>query len=162
MKLLAFFRRKNDLREEIESHLKIATADRVARGESQDEARKAAVREFGNVPLIADVTRERWGWLRLEQLMQDLRFALRQLGRSPGFAFTAIAVLALGIGASVAIFAFVDAALTQQHRLYDYWGAARGFPFCSSGQSGFLGRSQRTQRLRQAPSLPRIVWHRAG
>jgi macrolide transport system ATP-binding/permease protein len=81
--------------------------------ELPDEARRAALREFGNVPLVADVTRERWGALRLEPLMQDLRFALRQSARNQGFAFTAIAVLTLGFGASVAIFAFVDVALIK-------------------------------------------------
>lgn len=96
--MFRFSRRKNDLKEEIESHIKMATADRVARGESPEEARRAALREFGNVPLIADVTRERWGSLRVELLMQDVRFALRQLARNRSFAFTAIAVLTLGFG----------------------------------------------------------------
>ena len=77
--------RKDDLTEELESHLRMAVADRVARGESPAEARRAAMREFGNVPLIADVTRERWGWMRLEHLLQDLQFAFRQMRRSPGF-----------------------------------------------------------------------------
>lgn len=113
MSILNTFRRKTELKEEIESHFKMAIADRVARGESPAEAHRAAMREFGNVPLIADVTRERWGFLRLERLTQDLRFALRQLRRSPGFALTAIFVLALGIAACVAIFAFVDAALIK-------------------------------------------------
>jgi hypothetical protein len=83
MNLLQFFRRKTELKEEIEVHLKMATADRVARGESPTEARQAAIRAFGNVPLIADVTRERWGGLRLERLSQDLRFAVRQLPARP-------------------------------------------------------------------------------
>jgi macrolide transport system ATP-binding/permease protein len=144
MKIFEFFRRKNDLKDEIESHLKMATSDRVARGESPDEARRAAVREFGNVPLIADVTRERWGWLRLEQLMQDLRFALRQLGRNPGFAFTAIAVLTLGIGAGVAIFAFVDAALIKPMpyadpaRLVSVYEVAPNCPLCNVSFQNYL------------------------
>jgi macrolide transport system ATP-binding/permease protein len=113
MSLFQIFRRKTELKEEMEVHLKMATADRIARGESPDEARQAALREFGNVPLIADVTRQRWGWLRFERLSQDLRFAARQLRRSPAFALTAVFVLALGIAACVAIFAFVDAALIK-------------------------------------------------
>jgi hypothetical protein len=63
-------RRKDDLSEELESHLRMAIADRIARGQSPADARREAKREFGNVPLIADVTRERWGWLRLENLLQ--------------------------------------------------------------------------------------------
>jgi hypothetical protein len=76
MKWFQFARRKADLAEEIESHLKMAIADRVSRGSSPVEAKRGAMREFGNVPLIADVTRERWGWLGMEQLAQDLRCAL--------------------------------------------------------------------------------------
>ena len=69
MRLFGFLRRKSDLAEEMESHLKMAIADRVARGQSPDDARAAAMHEFGNVPLIADVTRDQWGWLWMESWM---------------------------------------------------------------------------------------------
>ena len=84
MKLFSFLRRKSELTEEIQSHLNLAIADRIARGQSPLDARKSAMREFGNVPLIADVTRDQWGWLRLELWLQDVRYAVRQLRQSPG------------------------------------------------------------------------------
>lgn len=104
---------KRDLEAELQSHLRMSIEGRVARGERPDEARAAALREFGNVPLIEDVTRETWGWLRLERLMQDLGYALRQMRRSPGFAVTVIGTLALGIGAAAAMFTVVDHVLLR-------------------------------------------------
>jgi macrolide transport system ATP-binding/permease protein len=108
-----FSRRKSELAEEIETHLKMAIADRVARGESPQSARAAAMREFGNVPMVADATRDQWGWLRWELLVQDVRYALRQLRNSPGFNLTVIITLALGIGANTAIFTLVHGILMR-------------------------------------------------
>jgi predicted permease len=111
LSLWSALRGKDDLSEELESHLKMAIADRIARGESPAEARRAARREFGNLPLIADVTRERWGWLRLEHLLRDLQFAARQMRRSPGFTITALLTLALGIGALTTVATWTNAVL---------------------------------------------------
>jgi predicted permease len=104
---------KSDLDEEIATHLRMAIADRVARGESAEEARAAAEQEMGNLPLAKDVTREMWGWVRMERLVQDFKYALRQMRRSPGFAATVIGTLALGIGAAAAMFTVVDHVLLR-------------------------------------------------
>ncbi|HEV2215384.1 MAG TPA: ABC transporter permease, partial [Terracidiphilus sp.] len=106
--MISFWRRKEDTHEEIEAHLSMAIADRVSRGESEESARQTALREFGNLPLIEDVTRASSGGLWLERLMQDFRYALRQMRRAPGFAASVVGTLALGIAAATAMFTVVD------------------------------------------------------
>src|ERR1700722_330504 len=103
-----FQRRKRELQEEIDAHLRMAIADRVARGETAETARQAAAREFGNIPLVQDVTRDMWGQAWLEQLSRDVRYALRQLRKSPGFTITATAMLAVAICANSPVFSWID------------------------------------------------------
>ncbi|MFP5229124.1 MAG: ABC transporter permease, partial [Acidobacteriota bacterium] len=101
-------RRKREFEEEMDAHLQMAISDRVARGETPESARQAAEREFGNIPLVEDVTRDMWGQARLEQLGRDLRYAMRQLRRSPGFTITATAMLAVAICANSTVFSWID------------------------------------------------------
>lgn len=110
-----FARRRlyKELSESIREHLDEKIADLVERGMTFEEAEQAARREFGNVALIEERSREVWLWPILESTFADLRFALRQFHKSPEFFVTAIVVLALGIGASVSIFSFVNAALLK-------------------------------------------------
>ena len=105
--------KKSDLDDELRSHLQMAIADHIAQGEPLEEARAAAQREFGNLPLVEDVTRETWGWLWLERLVQDLKYAFRQIRRSPGFAAAVIGTLALGIAAATAMLTVVDHVLLR-------------------------------------------------
>jgi predicted permease len=108
-----FNRRKDELQEEIQSHLRMDIQARMARGESRQQAEAAARREFGNLALVRDVTHDYWRWTRLERLVQNLRYAVRVLRRSPGFSITVILTLAVGIGATCAMFTVVDRVLLQ-------------------------------------------------
>ena len=105
---MRWWRRQADLDEEIEAHIRMAVADRVVRGEDAAHARREVEREFGNTALVKDVARGAWGWVCLERLLQDLKYALGQLRKSPAFAVTVIATLALGIAAPAAMFTVVD------------------------------------------------------
>ena len=110
---LGWERCKDDLREELDAHLWIAVEERMARGESYEEARAEATREMGNPLLVADVTRASWGWQSVERTVQDVRYALRQLRKSPGYTVTALITLTLAIGANTAVFGLMYALLLK-------------------------------------------------
>ena len=110
------FRRRrsaDDFAEEIKSHLELEADQLQSEGLSEDEAHRRARVEFGNVQTAYERFYLRCRVVWFDNLLRDINFAIRQLVRNPGFAVVAILVLALGIGASVAIFAFVDAALLE-------------------------------------------------
>jgi macrolide transport system ATP-binding/permease protein len=106
-------RSKDDFAEEIKAHLQLEADDLKDEGLSEDEARRKARAAFGSVPAAQErfYLRNRLVWF--DNRLGDIKFAVRQLLKNPGFAITAIFVLALGMGASVAIFGFVDAALLE-------------------------------------------------
>ncbi len=116
-KLRALFRKEKldaEMAEELRAHLELQTAENIARGMVPDEARDAALRAFGGVEQIKERARDQRGWVWLEQWLQDVRFAVRSLKKSPGFTLTAVLTLALGIGVNTSMFTAFQALLMRE------------------------------------------------
>jgi predicted permease len=106
-------RRTKDIPEEIDTHLAMATRERIERGMAPDEARAAAIREFGNVLLVRQTTREVWAWTWLEQLLQDMRLGARILRQAPALSATTIVLIALVVGGNTTIYSMVNSLLVS-------------------------------------------------
>jgi len=106
-------RRYDDISVSIQEHIDERIDELMEEGMSRDEAEHAARREFGNVTLLEERSREVWQWQKLESLLVDLKHVCRRLGRSPGFAITVVLTLAIGIGANTAVFSVLNSVLIR-------------------------------------------------
>ncbi len=120
-------RRGEQLDDEIRKHIEFETQQNLEAGMSSSEAHYAALRKFGNVGLAKEESRDIWGWIWLERLWQDTRYALRGLAKSPGFTTVALLSLLLGIGLSTALFSVVYGVLIAPYpyaRPNEIWAPA--------------------------------------
>src|SRR5713101_7538301 len=141
-RLAALFRRRrldDDLDDELRSHLEMSIDLNLRKGMTPAAARREALRNFGGFEQTKELYRDQRGLPMIETTLQDLRFGLRMLRRSPGFSVLAILCLTLGIGANAAVFSWVEGilfrpypAVTHQEQLLAITGTARG----ESGPTG--------------------------
>jgi predicted permease len=131
MRWWPFRNRDADLERELRSDLDLEEEEQRERGASPAEVRCAALRAFGNPTLIREQTRAVWSWNWLESFVRDLRYGLRTLRRAPGFTAMAVVVMALGIGANIALFTVVRGVLLKP------------LPFADPGRLVSLYQSQK-------------------
>lgn len=167
-KLRNFFRGTDpeaDLGEEMQSHIRMEEQENIAAGMPPAEAHHAAARHFGNATLALESSRQAWRWNAADAISQDIRFGLRQLRRNPGFTIVAVITLALGIGATTAIFSIVNSVLLRPLpfrdpdrlvKLYETEAAPGNFPVSGADYLDWQKQNQSLEAM-SAYSWPNDV-----
>jgi putative ABC transport system permease protein len=150
-RLLALLHKRrldSELEEEIRVHLELAENDAIGRGLSREEARWEARRVFGGIEKMKDDHRDRRAVRWMEAVLKDFRYGLASLRRAPGFATVVVAVLAIGIGGTVAMFSVVDAVLLKQ------------LPFSKPGQIVGVWEAPRPGAVNATTAAQFLAWKR--
>ena len=142
-------RRYDDLSVSIQEHLEEKIEELMEDGLSREEATRRARREFGNVTLTEERSREAWQWPTLESIWADVRYAFRRLAKAPGFAATVILTLAIAIGANTAVFSVVNSVLIKPLQ-YPKSESLVGVWLTAPGAAGLASFSE---GLRLSPSM---------
>ena len=150
-------RRDADLKRELDAHLAAEADDRIADGTPPDEARFAARRALGNPTAIRERTRDAWTWARVALLLRDLvagvrqdfRYALRTFGKQRAFTAAAVLALGLGIGATTTIYSVIQGVLLDPYPMYRDVGRIVGVSVkdLASGSAGGRGGLQTAELL---------------
>ncbi len=124
--------RYNDISVSVQEHIAERADELVEEGMPRAQAEQTARREFGNVALVEQRSREAWQWPAVESMLSDLKFAFRRLRKAPGFTVTVLLTLAIGIGANTAVFSVINSVLLKplpypdSDRLTSLWLNAPG------------------------------------
>jgi hypothetical protein len=149
-----------DLEEEMRLHLELRQQEQLQAGMAAEDANAAARRRFGNTTYLKEESRIAWGWGSSENVMQDALHGLRVLRKSPGFAAIAVLTIALGIGATTAIFSVVHAVLLQPLPFPEPHRLVRVFDDLNAAGAKILLPSTRfsASTMRPLSSPKTIIW----
>src|SRR5215471_10163027 len=138
--LLKRGRSETDLEREIRFHIDMETREHIEEGMSESEARRRALCDFGSIPSCQETVRETWGLRIWSDLRRDFQYAFRMIRRKPGFALMTILTMAVGVGATAAVFAVFDHAIL------------RPFPFGDSDRLVYISETRPGKEFGEIPA----------